>query len=352
MSGISGNDSSGGSVDEKGRTSPRLRDWRTLALPLALLLVALLVGWQWYETRTELSGIREELARRLRDSDSDSRDARLLARQAEEKTRDSQTRIVQLETRIAESQSQQVALEALYQELSRGRDEWTLAEIEQILAIASQQLQLAGNINAALAALQTADARLARAERAQFLPLRKALARDIEKLKAAPGSDLPGMALKVDQVISGIDALPFAADRPGAATRPAPLPDEGFWVRFGAGLWGEIKSLVQVRNLDRPEPPLIAPTQAYFLRENLRLRLLNARLALLERNQTLFRADMKLASDWIERYFDPRARQVVSSAALLKQLASGGVSIEIPDIADSLAAVRSAKAARETRSAQ
>jgi uncharacterized protein HemX len=130
------------------------------------------------------------------------------------------------------------------------------------------------------------------------------------------------------------------------------LPDEGFWARFGAGLWGEVKSLIQVRNLDRPEPPLIAPTQAYFLRENLRLRLLNARLALLERNQNVFRADMKTASDWIERYFDPRARQVGSAAGLLRQLGASGISLEMPDIAESLAAVRSAKAANETRSAR
>src|SRR6266542_2987440 len=67
--------------------------------------------------------------------------------------------------RLAESQSQSLALEALYQDLSRNRDEWQLAEIEQVLAIASQQLQLARNVRAALLALQLADSRLARTDR-------------------------------------------------------------------------------------------------------------------------------------------------------------------------------------------
>jgi uroporphyrin-3 C-methyltransferase len=323
------------------------RAWRAWVVPVVLALLAVALAWQWNESRTEVSGLREELAKRLRDSDTDSRDARLLARQSQEGVRDAQTRIAQLETRLAESQSQQLALEALYQELSRGRDEWALAEIEQILAIASQQLQLAGNVNAALAALQTADARLGRAERPQFLPLRKALARDIEKLRSAPNADLTGIALKLDQVISSVESMPFPSDQPGADTRAAEKREESFWARFGGGLWNEVKGLIQVRNLERPEPPLLAPTQGYFLRENLRLRLLSARLALLERNQALFRADMKSAQDWVTRYFDPRSKQVANSAALLKQLGSSGISIEIPDISESLAAVRTFKATRE-----
>jgi uroporphyrin-3 C-methyltransferase len=325
--------------------------WRAWVVPVVLVVLALAFAWQWHESRSEISSLREELAKRLRDSDTDTRDARLLSRQAQEAARESQTKLAQLEAKLAESQSQQLALEALYQELSRGRDEWALAEIEQILAIASQQLQLAGNVNAALAALQTADARLARAERNQFLPLRKAMARDIEKLKAAPNADIAGMALKLDQVIASVEQLPFPSDQPdGAATRAAERREEGFWARLGSGLWNEVKGLVQVRNLERPEPPLLAPTQAYFLRENLKLRLLSARLALLERNQPLFRADMKSAEDWVSRYFDPRSKQVAGAAGLLKQLGSSGISIEIPDISESLAAVRSFKAAREKTS--
>src|SRR5258707_3904416 len=134
---------------------------------IAIALAAALAALFWIDTRQRIGSTQEELARRLRDIEADARDARSLARQSQDSARDAQVRIGQLEARLVESQSQQLALEALYQELSRNRDEWQLAEIDQVLAIASQQLQLAGNVHAALLALQLAEGRLARYDRPQ-----------------------------------------------------------------------------------------------------------------------------------------------------------------------------------------
>ena len=322
-----------------------------IARPLVIALVAIVAAllWQWYDTRTQMAGLREELAQRLRESDADSRDARLVARQAQEAVREAQAKLTQLEAKLVESQNQQVALEALYQELSRNRDEWVLAEVEQILTIAAQQLQLAGNVQAALVALQTADARLARSDRLQFLPLRKVLARDIERLKGTPSLDVAGLALRLDQVIAQVDDMPLGFEERAAAAPKAGAarPEAGFWARFGADLWGEVKQLVRVRNLERPEPALIAPTQAYFLRENLKLRLLNARLALLARDQRTFREDLSVASGWIQRYFEVRSKPAGAALATLKQLGASGISVDLPSIADSLAAVRNYKLTRE-----
>src|SRR6185369_14680145 len=169
---------------------------------------------------------------------------RSAGRQAQEGLRDAQAKIGALEQRLTESQSQQLALEALYQELSRNRDEWQLAEIEQVLAIARQQLQLSGNVRAALLALQLAESRLARADRPQFLPVRRALARDIERLRAVPGLDLSGISLKLDSLVAAVDSLPLAFDErtPKLADERAPLPpaekeartgaEDGFFSRF------------------------------------------------------------------------------------------------------------------------
>src|SRR5688500_10070644 len=143
----------------------------SLLLLVAVLLAAGLATLFWLDTRSRIGATQEELARRLRDIETDAREARSVARQAQEALRDTQTKLGQVELRLAESQSQQLALEALYQDLSRNRDEWQLAEIEQVLAIAQQQLQLAGNVRAALLALELAEARLARAERPPFLPV-------------------------------------------------------------------------------------------------------------------------------------------------------------------------------------
>lgn len=321
------------------------RWWRVAA---AAVLAGL--AWLWYDMRVEVADLRQELAGKIREADSDSRDARAAARGAQDAIREAQAKIAKLEARLADSQSQQIALEALYQELSRGRDEWVLAEIEQILAIASQQLQLSGNVRAALVALQTAESRLARSERPQLLNVRRALARDIERLKAAPSVDVTGLTLRIDQLVSGVDALPLAYEErsPGVA-RDEPR-EEGFWSRLGGGILDELRQLVRVRNIEQPEAPLLSPSQGYFLRQNLRLRLLSARLALLERNETLLRADLQAANDWLARYFDPRSKAVQTATATLKQLSSSAVSGEMPTVAESLAAVRGFKLVREKSS--
>jgi uroporphyrin-3 C-methyltransferase len=317
---------------------------------VAVLLVAALAALFWFDARSRIAATEEQLARRLRDIEADSRDARLVARQAQEALRETQGRLGQLESRVAESQSQQLSLEALYQELSRNRDEWQLAEIEQILAIASQQLQLAGNVRAALLALQLADGRLARADRPQFLPIRRALARDIERLKAAPAIDLPGMGARLDGVIASIDALPLAYDEraePAKAPPSATEPGGGFFARLGAEVWRELSQLIVVRRIGANEPPLLPPSQAYFARENLRLRLLNARASLLLRDEAGYRGDLRAASAWIQRYFDPRSKRTADALSQLKQLSASSISFEMPSISESLDAVRGYKSRRE-----
>jgi uroporphyrin-3 C-methyltransferase len=318
---------------------------RSRAPLLVLIAVALAAGLAtlfWLDARNRIAATQEELARRLRDIESNAGEARSIARQTQEAVREAHVKVAQLESRIAESQSQQLALEALYQELSRNRDEWQLAEIEQVLAIASQQLQLAGNVRAALLALQLAEARLARTDRPQFLPVRRALARDIERLKALPVLDVAGMSARIDALIAGVDSLPMAFEEkpPAAKETAAPPGERGFWSRLGAEVWSEVKQLVVVRQVGSPEPPLLPPPQAYYLRQNLRLRLLNARLSLLTRDEAGYRDDLRAAQSWIRRYFDPRSKQSVDALGQLKQLSSVSISFEMPSISESLDAVR------------
>src|SRR5512138_784484 len=200
-------------------TPPARPSGSTSRLPLlvliAVLLAAGLAALSWIDARQRIAATQDELARRLRDIEGDAREARSTARLAQEALREAQVKVGQLESRLAESQSQQLALEALYQELSRNRDEWQLAEIEQVLAIASQQLQLARNVRAAILALQLAESRLARADRPQFVPIRRALARDIDRLKTMPTLDLAGMSMRIDHLAAQVDTLPLAFDERG-----------------------------------------------------------------------------------------------------------------------------------------
>ncbi|MGH8683229.1 MAG: uroporphyrinogen-III C-methyltransferase [Burkholderiales bacterium] len=324
----------------------RLERWLPAAV-FALAIAVMLLAGAWWSTRSELAELRDGVAKQLREAGTDARDSRTIAKEVQEAVRDAQARIGALEAKLLESQSQQLGLQALYQELSRSRDEWVLAEVEQTLAIAAQQLQLAGNVRAALVALENADARLARSDRPQFLGLRRVIARDIDRLRNAPSVDIAGMTLRLDQLIAAVDQLPLLADGRPKTPDPTPADEPAGWQRRWWAVWEELKSLVRVQRLDASDPALLAPESRLFLRENLKLRLLHARLALLRRDESAFRADVKAAQTWLGRWFDPRQKQVATSAQTLAALNAAAVSVELPTIAESLSAVRNLKLPRE-----
>jgi uroporphyrin-III C-methyltransferase len=346
--------SSASPVPAAPAVQPRPGRDRTPLVAFAALLLALvalvLLAFEWQANRGAVKSLRLEVAKRLADSDTFNKESRLIAEQAREGTSDAQVKLGVLESRVAESQSQQIALESLYQELSRNRDEWAFAELEQSLLMASQQLQLVGNIKGALIALQNADARLQRMDRPQLTPLRKAISRDIDRLQALPYVDMVGMSVRLDNVIAAVDSLPLAMEvRPtqSAAAEPVREAEPNAWKRFWREAWGELKQLVRVQHMDRPEVPLLAPDQAFFLRENLKLRLLGARLALFSRDQASYRADLTSAREWIVKYYDTREKSVGSALNTLRNLHESDINIEMLDISTTLDSLRSLRATRE-----
>ena len=331
----------------KSREPGRRRRWLTIALVVGL---AAAVAAVWIDARNRDRQLRTEVAQRLAELDAGDKVLRATMLAAQDSLRDAQAKIALLENRLAESQTQQAALDALYRELAPSRDEWALTEVEQVLLLASQQLQLAGNVSAALAALQLADAKLQRLNRPQFVPLRRALARDMDRLKAVPYVDVPGISLRLDQAIAGIDPLPLALEeRLPPPAQEAPTKDVPGWRRFLRDAWQDLRQLVRIENLDRPEAPLLTPPQQFFLRENLKLRLLSARFDLLFHDQANFRADLAAADMWLKKYFDTRAKPVQSLQTLLKELRATDMSTELPGLAGSLDAVRVLQLAREKR---
>lgn len=332
-------------------------------------ILAMLLAAQWWSSEKEISGLREELALRLKTGETVATETKVVAKAVQDDMKELQAKVNVLEGKQVEAQSQQLALEHLYQELSRNRDDWALAEIEQVISTASQQLQLAGNVQGAVIALQNADSRLSRSDKPQFIIIRRAIAKDLERLKALPIIDLTGIALRLDSIIGQIDSMPLLSDeKPAvAATQPkvarrAQVADpkssavkagggsdwmsnvENLWHSWTSEMWGEVSQLVRVRNVEVSDALLLSPTQAYYARENLKLRLLNARLALLTRNESAFRSDLIAAQDAIARYFDTRAKQTQTTQALLRQVQASNLSIEMPTLAESLNAVRNYKA--------
>lgn len=336
-----------------GKQAPTWRSrWQNPWLIIALLALGL-AAWQWVETRIRLAKTQQELTRRLAATDTLVKENLVLSRQSQEQLVSLQGKFGELESKLAESKSQQDTLEQLYQDLARNRDEWALAEIEQGVTLAAQQLQLAGNIQGAVLALQSAEARLAASNRPTFIALGKVLARDLERLRALPQIDLPGMNAQLESVIAAGENLPLAVDsRPrddatsGSTVSPQPPPaltSLAYWQRLAADFWHELRDLVRIQRFDREEPALLAPEQVFFLRENLKLRLLSARLALLAHDQWNFRNELRQAEFWLNRYFDAREKSVQIAQETLKQLSATEISIELPNLNESLSAIKRLK---------
>jgi len=334
---------------------------------LAILALAVLLALQTWSTHTRFNRLREDVARTLQKDNASNAETAQAVRDTQEAAKELQVKVGVLENRQTEAQSQQAALEQMYQDISKNRDEWALSEIEQVLSTASQQLQLAGNVQGALIALQNADRSLSRSDKPQFITIRRAIARDIEKLKALPSVDQPGIALRLDNVIAQIDSLPLLSDEkpaePIAPTRvnPAGVATPGTavagkppghsagqrvadtWRNWSHEMWDDIRQLIRVRTVDNPDALMLSPSESYFVRENLKLRLLNARLALLSRNEGTFRDDLNSAQQMLVKYFDTKARSTQAAQALLRQVQANNVVIDVPDLSESLNAVRNYK---------
>ena len=355
-------------AEEKASEARRWLRWpsaddKEKRLKLAIGALAVLLALQWWNARTDLSDLRREVAQRLQTGDNLNNQTKLIADRVDDELRALQGKVSVLEAKQQESQSQQIALEQLYRDLAKNRDDWALAEIEQVLSTASQQLQLAGNVRGALIALQNADARLQRADRPQFIAIRRAIAQDIDKLKSLPSVDVTGVAVRLDSLIAQVDTMPLLSGEKPAVVAPAPKtrlskkPKEEAqtaydwrvelqerWSSWTSELWSDVKQLLRVRTVTAPEALLLSPDQSFFARANVKLSLLNARVALLSRNDAAFRSDLAEADRALQRYFDTRDLHTQSGRELIRQMRESVLNIEMPSLSHSLAALRQSRA--------
>ena len=195
-----------------------------------------------------------------------------------------------------------------YQELLKSRVNWVVDETESTINTAAQQLMLSGNVPVVITVLQSVEGRLNRFEQPELLPIKQAVSSDLAALKNRPYVDISSASLRLNRLETAVASLPLAVDstlQPGKAAAAAPEPSSASWWE---NAWDKtldsLKGLVEVRKLNSSDAMLIAPEQAYFVRENLRLRLLDARTALMQRNGDVYQADLNDAEAAIKQYFD------------------------------------------------
>jgi uroporphyrinogen III methyltransferase/synthase len=325
---------------------------------LVLVIIVVVAGVGGFMLNRKFDQRDAQLAQRLQASDAQTAALRAQADQAASSVSAINTQIIQFQGKLTDAQAQSQALQQQYQDLASNRDDWTLAEVEQILSSASQQLQLTGNVQLALFALQSADTRLAAATGPQIVTIRKAIAQDMDKLRATPSTDLTGLAIKLDTAIDQIDRLPLAgeapivpptahADAPGDIDKIAAATNQPRWKvwlqQVAGGIGQQLSSLVSVRRIDNADAMLASPDQGYFVRENVKLRLLSARLSLLSRSESTLKSDLHAADTSLGRYFDQSSGKVKSVRDLVKQVDQASLAVTVPDLNASLAAVHQFK---------
>lgn len=343
-----------------------------LVAVLALVMSALM--WQ------KLDATQQELARRSQESQAKAVEARTLAAQSDALAQDLQARLAVAEVKLSEVSLQRSQLEELMLTLSRSRDDTLVQDIEAALRLAQQQAQLTGSTQPLVSALQAADQRIARAAQPRLNPVQRAIARDIDRIRSASVTDIPALVLRLDELARQVDEWPVLNDvGPRAAARPpaaspktghgpkpaastpgssasatvtaAPTGDagtgwRGLWERAWADITRSGRELVRVSRIDRPEAALLAPEQAFFLRENLKLKLLNARLGLLARQLGSAQSDIRAVEASLARYFDTANPVIGHAQAALAKLREELVSVDLPRPDESLAALAAAAGGR------
>ncbi len=364
--------------------------WRWVGL-VAVLSVALGVAAVWlaWTTQQRVKELEQQLVKRQEDSGAMANAAQLLSKQAQDTARDAAAKMALLEARVAEATLQRSQLEELIQSLSRSRDENVLADVEASIRMALQQTAITGSIEPLVIALKQAVERLARQNQPRLEGVRRAMVQDLDRVRAAGAVDVATLAIRLDEAVRLVDDLPLlsAPERRGAARAPAgaasavaataasaprapasaPLTSASWaaasasasegaadwsetlhkgWAAVSTRVWDEVRGLIRVTPVDQPEAMLIAPEQAYFLRENLKLRLLNARLALLSRQFDTAQADLRDALSALDRYFDRSNKRVIATVDLLRQVSAQAHQVVVPRPDATLAAIAAVSAGR------
>lgn len=403
----------------KSRSRQAGPSW-SVTLSIVLLLVVVLLGaGAWFQQK-RFTTTGKEVATQLQTFTAALAQVQRESKQALALAESHASRVAQLELSLRESQNQFAALESAWETFNKGMEDTMLAnDIERMLTLASQQLRLAGNVNNAIAALETALSTLIRSDRSAFAGLQRAINNDLERLRAQPLIDVPVISGRLDTLMSlvarapllvpdaaaprvaAIVAAPVAAptanasannaanasaNTPSNAPSTPPLspatPSSGqtvnvspalnpalsisqlewwsqLWARsvdslregsksVAAALARELSGVVSIQRVSDANALLMSPEQGAQLRANLRTRLLTAQMALLMHQPSIWRSELAAVESSLLDRFDPKSVDTIAATRLVRELAAVPVSLSLPDIVDSIAALEAVRLSEST----
>lgn len=232
------------------------------------------------------------------------------------------------------------------------RESWQLAEVQYLLRLANQRLIMTGDNVSAEALLRSADNILRGMDDADLHSLRSAVAADVAALRAVPKVDIQGLYLRLDALIRQTDAL-VLFELPDRRVEVEPIADGDWQTRLAQGYQTALAKLseyVVVSRRDVPIETLMDPQYEGLVRQNMRMLLEQAQVAMLSGNELLFRQSLERAEGWVTQFFKADEQSAVAMAEELRIIRDERVSVTLPDLNASLVALDTVMQARLARS--
>lgn len=360
---------------------PPVKKSRPVLVPafiIVLLIAAALAAALWYQQQ-QFKQTSAGLASQVSTGVSTANQAAEQAQQALSQLQEQSRQIASLESALTESREHVESLEQAFRNLTdSGSDLVLLNDVDHLLTIAQQQLQLSGNVANAVISLETAQAQLARANRPGLASLLQTINGDLDRLRAASTVDIAALSTQLDELSALVSEAPLLVpdDAAPAIVESAPTPAPAIaasnnssndgtapWWRqaldtaddWSRSAWSSISQdlgqFITVRRVDDPTALLMSPDQATRFRENLRLRIMTAQLALMMRQPKVWQAETEALVKAVESRYDQKSQQARQALKLARHMADTSIELKLPTVTNSLQAVEALREA-SAKSAQ
>ncbi len=238
-------------------------------------------------------------------------------------------------------------VQRIQRQLGKTRGDWLIADAEYLLSVANERLHLVADVKTSLLALEAADQRLRESGDPGVFKVRDALAKEINILKKSDDPDIVGLSSRLRALEDLVHDMPLLLPHAGKVDEAKdrkddqkPVSKSEGWDGFLDSAIQDVQGLVTIKRIESPVGAVLMEAQVTVIRETLRLKLEMARLAVIQRNQQLFRHNLDAASGWISGYFDTEADKTKVVAAEIKALRGVALDIDFPDISRSLVLLR------------
>ena len=264
--------------------------------------------------------------------------------QLESANKATQNKIAQVEELINAKSHELVGLQSQINKVSAQANaqqptDWLFSEADFLLNNALRKLVLDNDVDTAVSLLKLADETLAKVNNSQSAAIRSAINQDLKQLLSVAGVDQNAVMQKLSQLANTVDELPVLDVNFGDDQNSTKLSDSlSDWAenaeKSATSFLNHFIRISPKHSADRKE--LLAPNQDIYLRENIRLRLQLAIMAVPRQQNELYKQSLEAVASWIRSYFDTNAEVTQSFLKSVDELSEVSIYVDVPNQLQSL----------------